>query len=157
MESTAIRVHIGVFLYPCTDMGRRRKEPYTPKTFESMGNSDDTSANIYVSMLMSWAWQQLTKNAQVLYLYCKAQLYAQKKKPKPQVVQLDDLHQRLCFTMNKSKWQSLYHIYNSDNGQFNKDMKMLIDYGFIECIENGKSTRTKSIYMLSDKWRNKTE
>lgn len=133
----------------------RRKESYKPKSFESDQNKSDTSANIYMSMLMSENWQKLTKNAQVLYLYCKAQYYAEKNKPKLQLKQLTEQEQRQCFTMNKSKWQSLYGIYISDNGQFNKDMKQLIDYGFVELIENGKNTRTKSIYMLSNKWNKK--
>lgn len=132
-----------------------KRVKYIPKSFESLGKSNDTSANIYMSMLLSPAWQSLTKNAQVLYLYCKAQYYAEKRKPKPQVRQLNETQQKMCFTMNKSKWLALYHIYNSDNGQFNKDMKMLIDYGFIEMIENGKTSRTKSIYMFSDKWQEK--
>lgn len=128
---------------------------YTPKSFESLGNSNDTSANIYMSMLLSPAWQSLTKNAQVLYLYCKAQYYAEKRKPKSKIRQLNETQQKMCFTMNKSKWLDLYHIYKSDNGQFNKDMKMLIDYGFIEIVESGKTSRTKSIYMFSSKWQEK--
>jgi hypothetical protein len=133
----------------------RRKESYKPKSFESDQNKSDTSSNIYMSMLMSESWQKLSKNAQILYVYCKAQYYAEKTKPKPQLRQLTEQEQRQCFTMNKSKWQSLYGIYPSDNGQFNKDMKQLIDNGFIELIENGKNTRTKSIYMLSNKWNKK--
>lgn len=135
----------------------KKKAVYIPKSFESTGTKKDNSANIYMSMLTSWSWQQLSKNAQVLYVYCKAQYYAEKKKPETKVKQLDENEQRRCFTMNKSKWQSLYHIYNSDNGQFQKDMKQLIKYGFVEYIENGKTSRTKSIYMLSDKWRDKKE
>lgn len=133
----------------------RKKEKYIPKSFESsgkIGKDGDTSANVYMSMLLSKAWKNLTKNAQVLYLYCKAQYYAEKKKPKPQIKQLDESEQKLCFTMNKSKWLSLYGIYNSDNGQFNKDMKLLIENGFIEIVENGKVTRTKTIYKFSNKW-----
>lgn len=133
----------------------RRKESYRPKSFESDQNKSDTSANIYMSMLMSESWQKLSKNAQILYVYCKAQYYAEKTKPNPKLRQLTEQEQRQCFTMNKSKWQNLYGIYPSDNGQFNKDIKQLIDNGFIELIENGKNTRTKSIYMMSNKWNKK--
>ena len=136
-------------------MAKGKKSVYVKKSFESDLSKDDTSANIYVSMLLSERWKQLSKNAQILYVYCKAQYYAEKKKPKPTFRQLTDQEQKQCFTMNKSKWQSLYKIYPSDNGQFNKDMKQLIDNGFIELIENGKITRTKSIYMLSNKWKEK--
>ena len=129
----------------------RRKESYKPKSFESDQNKSDTSANIYMSMLLSDNWQKLSKNAQILYIYCKAQYYAEKNKPKSQLRQLTEQEQRQCFTMNKSKWQSLYGIYSNER-QFYKDMNMLIENGFIELVENGKNTRTKSIYMLSNKW-----
>lgn len=136
-------------------MGNKKYRRYEPKSFESQQNSSDVSANIYVSMLMSDAWKALTDGAKVLYLYCKAQYYAEKKKPKPQSTnptKLTEEQLNRCFTMNKSKWKDLYEITSNPN-QFSKNMQMLIDYGFIELIENGKITRTKSIYMLSDKWR----
>lgn len=131
----------------------KRKEKYKPKSFESTGISSDISSNIYMSMLISENWQKLTKNQQILYVYCKAQYYAEKKKPKPKIAQLSDEDLAQCFTMNKSKWCNLYHIYkNGNQNGFIKDMKSLIDYGFIEIVENGKNTRTKSIYKLSSKW-----
>lgn len=130
------------------------KIKYIPKSFESSGSSSDTSANIYMSMLISEAWQKLTKNQQILYLYCKAQYYAEKRKPKPQLKQLSDSELALCFTMNKTKWCNLYHIYKDGNQNgFIKDMKALFENGFIELVENGKNTRTKSIYKLSSKWQ----
>lgn len=136
-------------------MARKKQNKYIPKPFESDGSSSDTSANIYISMLTSESWQALSKNAQVLYLYCKAQYYAEKQKPKPTIITLSEQQQKQTFTMNKSKWQSLYKIYKSDNGQFNKDMQMLIDYGFVEVLQSGHNTRSKSIYLLSDKWNKK--
>ena len=56
----------------------RRKPPYQKKPFESNGASNDTSANLYMSMLLSDAWRALTAQQQRLYLYCKAQYYAEK-------------------------------------------------------------------------------
>ena len=70
-ERTVIRVGTWGF-YNIREMPKNSKK-YEPKSFESDGNASDTSANIYMSMLMSYAWQQLSKNAQVLYVYCKAQ------------------------------------------------------------------------------------
>lgn len=131
----------------------KTKNKYKPKNFESNGSTSDTSANIYMSMLASESWKKLTKNQQILYVYCKAQYYAEKRKPKPQMAQLSDEELALCFTMNKSKWCKLYGIYKDGNQKgFINDMKALIDNGFIELIENGKNTRTKSIYKLSGKW-----
>lgn len=123
----------------------RYKKKYEKKSFESTGISSDTSANIYMSMLLSDAWKNLTANQQRLYLYCKAQYYAEKKKPR------DD---PLCFTMNKSKWSKLYGLYDSSNGKgFIRDMTALIQFGFVSCVECGASSKTKSIYRFSAKWR----
>lgn len=132
----------------------RQKIKYKPKKFESNGSSSDTSANIYMSMLMSNSWKNLTKNQQILYIYCKAQYYAEKRKPKPHITQLNDEDLAQCFTMSKSKWCTLYGIYKDGNQNgFIKDIKALINNGFIDLIENGKNTRTKSIYKLSSRWQ----
>lgn len=131
----------------------KKRTKYIPKSFESIGNASDTSANIYMSMLLSDSWNRLTKNQQILYVYCKAQYYAEKKKPKPQILILSEEEKLLCFTMNKGKWCELYRIYaNGGQERFKKDMQALIDNGFIELVENGKTNRTKNIYKFSSKW-----
>lgn len=136
----------------------RKKEKYKPKVFESMGNSDDVSANIYMSMLMHENWKALTKNQQVLYLYCKVQMYAEKRKPKPEIRQLDESQQKLLFTMNRSKYINLYGLYSEGNRQsFKKDMSALINLGFVELIEDNSHRQCKNIYMLSDSWRYKKQ
>lgn len=123
-----------------------RKTPYQKKAFESTGTSADTSANIYMSMLLSAAWRALTAQQQRLYLYCKAQYYGQKTKPNGNP---------LCFEMNQSKWCGLYGLYEKSNAKgFYRDMSALIEKGFITCVECGAITRTKSIYRFSSMWQN---
>ena len=119
-----------------------RKKKYVPKAFES-GKAGDVSANIYASMIQSRVWSNLTNNARVLYVYMKLQYYGQKTIP--------DREQE-CFYFNKAMFIKTYQLYKNVN-QFYKDKKLLIDNGFIETVENGKTTRTKSIYKLSSKWR----
>lgn len=126
-------------------MSRKKRSTYQKKPFESTGKSDDTSANIYVSMQLSKAWMTLTANQKVLYLTCKTQLYAEKQKPN------DD---PLSFTMNQSKWCGLYHLYEKSNAKgFYRDMTALIEKGFVTCVACGATTRTKSIYRLSSMWQ----
>ncbi len=126
-------------------MGGYRKRRYVKKPFESKGSNSDTSANIYMSMLQSEAWHALTPNQQVLYVYCKAQYYAEKKHPNGDP---------LCFTMNQSKWNKLYGLYTKNNARgFYRDITALIEHGFIICVESGQATRTKSIYRFSDAWQ----
>ena len=119
-----------------------RKKKYVPKAFES-SKAGDVSANIYASMMQSKAWSNLTNNARVLYMFMKLQYYGQKTIP--------DREQE-CFYFNKAMFMKTYQLYTNTN-QFYKDRKLLIENGFIETVENGKTTRTKSIYRLSSKWR----
>ena len=124
----------------------RRKAPYQKKPFESTGASSDTSANLYMTMLLSEAWRDLTAQQQRLYLYCKGQYYAEKQKP--------IANDPTSFTMNQSKWCSLYGLYERSNAKgFYRDMEALIDHGFVTCVESGAYTRTKSIYRFSSMWK----
>jgi hypothetical protein len=125
----------------------QEKELRRKKTFEGEENfKGDTFARIYISMLMSKAWRSLTTKQHELYLYCKAQYYAEKKKP------IND--NSLSFTMNQSKWNGLYGLYTLNNNKaFYKDMTALIELGFVRCLQCGSTTRTKSIYEFSDKWQ----
>lgn len=125
-------------------MGKKRTA-YQKKLFESTGSTSDTSSNIYMSMLTSPAFRDLSAQQVKLYLFCKAQYYGEKRKPN------DD---PLCFTMNKSKWSGLYGLYDANNGYgFRRDMETLIEHGFVVCIECGALTRTKSIYRFSSEWQ----
>ena len=125
-------------------MAKKRK--YIKQAFESAGVSSDVSANLYLSMLVSPAWQALTANQQRLYLYCKLQYYAERQKPRA-----DD---PLTFTMNRGKWCTLYHLYTAGNARsFYRDMSELISRGCVSCVESGACTRTKSVYRFSAKWR----
>ncbi len=122
-----------------------RKRPYQKKPFESTGASNDTSANLYMSMLLSPAWRALSAQQQRLYLYCKAQYYAEKHKPDGD---------NMSFTMNQSKWGDLYNLYEKSNAKgFYRDMSALIEHGFIVCVACGATTRTKSVYRFSSMWQ----
>jgi len=131
-------------------MGKRRKPQYQKKSFESTGVSWDTSANIYMSILLSEAWRALTPAQAKLYLYCKAQLYAEKNKP----ITIDGETRDEYFTMNRHKWCRLYGLYKDNNREgFHRSMDALIEKGFVELIQSGKTNRTKNIYALSSKWQ----
>ena len=123
-----------------------KKKIYVPKSYESTGCSGDISANIYRSMILSPAWQELTAQQHDLYLTCKLQAYGEKRKPIAE--------DPLSFTMNRAKWADLYHLYDRNNGRgFQRDLTALISRGFISCVSCGAISRTKSIYRFSSKWR----
>ena len=146
----------------------KRKDKYRPKAFESNGqflpkkkngnNATDVSANIYISMLISNAWRNLTLKQKELYLYCKAQYYGEKKTAADHLTAQEkasgaNVSIEKRFTMNKSKWDDFYGLYTDNTKRyFYSDMKALIDNGFIKVVSNGKSNRTKNIYEFSSHW-----
>lgn len=119
-----------------------RRKQYIPKAWESI-NGSRLSANIYVSMMQSNAWMQLSKNARLLYLYMKAQYYGAKN--------LSD-RPATDFVFNWALVSKTYKLYTNYQ-RFENDRNMLIEKGFIDLVENGKNTRTKSIYRFSDRWQ----
>ena len=147
----------------------RNKNIYEPKTFESDKrllpknrngtHIQDTSANIYTSMLLSAAWHKLSSKQKELYLYCKAQYFGESKsaeehKTNNEIQNGTNANLQIRFTMNKSKWCEIYHIYTENTKRyFYSDMQALIDNGFVNRVERGKNTFTKNIYEFSDKWR----
>lgn len=123
-------------------MAKKRK--YRPKSFESSIAAGEPSASIFMSMLRSPAWMNLKPRAQILYLYMKAQYYGVRERRKPE-------QNPMYFVFNQALWKKTYKLY-SNNTSFYADRNQLIEHGFIEIVETGKLTRTKSIYKFSDKW-----
>ncbi len=129
-----------------------RRKPYKPKLFESDGRSNDTSANIYESMLLSEAFQDLTKNQRILYVYMKAQYYG-KRKPGRDYPEIKELRSDDLFYFNFSLAEK-YRLYSRNNRkQFYYDVHEIEKHGFIKTISNGKSTKTRSVYQFSDEWQ----
>lgn len=130
----------------------RAKIKYKKKSFESDGNSSDISANIYMSMLQNKNFKQLSDKQVRLYLYCKAQYYTEKRKPRTNI-ELGGETSEEFFTMNENKWKNLYGLYTENTRRyFYKDMSRLIELGFIDKVESGQHTRTSNIYKFSDRW-----
>ena len=125
--------------------GSKNKQTYERQSFETKKPGKQTGepfAAIYSSMLRSDAWEQLSNNARVLYLYMKMQLFGGKRDGLPEGQ----------FYFNRSTYTKTYNLYRNQN-QFYKDRDLLIAYGFIDIIESGKNTRTKAVYQFSDRWQ----
>ena len=94
-------------------------------------------------MLGSAAWEQLSNNARVLYLYMKMQLFGGKRDGLPEGQ----------FYFNRATYTKTYKPYLYPT-QFSKNRDLLVYWGFIDVIECGRTTRTKNIYQFSDRWQN---
>ena len=143
-------------------MARRYK--FKARPFESAGTfkdingteRKDTSANIYESMLLSAAYQDLKPRQQQLYVICKAQYYG-KKKPREDYKDIDKFKADDLFYLN---WSNVLHygLYTQTmKKEFYGDMKVLVDHGFIDVYVKGGRGKQKSIYKYSDKWRSWTK
>jgi len=131
-------------------MGRKKK--YSPKPFESAGGANDTSANIYESMLTSAAFQDLTKNQRLLYIYMKAQFYG-KRKPEKDFPDVEQLQGDELFYFNLSLAEK-YGLYTRANHmQFYNDIKIIEQHGFIKTVSNGRSTKSRTIFKFVGDWK----
>lgn len=142
-------------------MGKKKK--FIPKRFESDSRAGDVSANIYVSMLMSRAWQELTNRQKALYLCCKAQYYNRDTNVKTGFSE-QFINNRDYFVFPQHLWfkdsgktdipdSSLKsHNLYSNKKSFYHDMSALIGHGFIDCVECGADLRKKTLYQFSDRW-----
>ncbi len=132
-------------------MGGRKKQ-YIPKSFESTGEPRDTSANIYESMLCSAAYQDLTKNQRLLYVYMKAQYYGKRKpgrdNPDIEGLQWDDLS---YFNLALAVKYGLYA--SGSRQQFYADIKAVEEHGFIKTVSKGRGNHTRSIYQFTGDWK----
>ncbi|MBQ8941798.1 MAG: hypothetical protein IJ062_08165 [Firmicutes bacterium] len=139
----------------------QKRKKYQKKPFESVGNKSDTSANIYMSMLMSPAWMDLTPRQQVLYLYAKSRFYGQRTADKKALFnQFEGLETPKYIDpfFSLSVWEvtEQLKIYSKSNLMtFYRDLEQLILHGFIKCVACQSSNRPKkrSIYTYSDKWQ----
>lgn len=132
-------------------MGKRKK-PYIPKAFESTGVSNDTSANVYGSMLESPAFKDLSKNQRLLYIYMKKQYYGARKPgqdfPDMEQLQGDDL---FYFNLALAEKYGLYS--RSNDRQFYADIRAIEQHGFIKTVSSGKATKSRSIYKFTGDWK----
>lgn len=120
------------------------------------------SVNINMSMLMSYAWQTMSYGQGVLYLYCKTQCCRNSINRSED----DPENNQGCFEFPEYLWikkdekhgttaapAETYNLY-SDKESFYRDIAVLIDHGFIDCVRRGSGFGKKTLYRLSERWRN---
>lgn len=129
-----------------------KKNKYKPKGFESDGRSNDTSSNIYESMLQSEKFKDLALRQRMLYVYMKAQYYG-KRKPGKDFPEIESLQkdEMFYFTLNMAEEYKIYS--KSNSAQFYKDIKVLVEHGFIKKVVSGRNTKSKNIYEFAGDWK----
>ncbi len=133
----------------------RKKNGYIRESYESgiPGNGlHDTYVAMYTSMTSSRAFHALTGNQRELYRFCRAQKYNRDNRPGKVYPDWKECQFDTVFFMNWGIAKEI-ELYKSKN-TFYKDLQRLIEIGFIECLYNGKTSRNKSVFKYSGKWRN---
>ena len=132
------------------------KKKFKPKAFESTGISSDVSANIYNSMIFSKAWNDLSKNQRLLYLYCKSCYYGQKTLYKKSLFKDMGMNipndVRPFFSLTEGTMKNDWKLYTNVNS-FYSDRDALISHGFIRVVADGHTMRKANIYQFSSKWQ----
>lgn len=130
-------------------MGRRStKGEYLRKSFETMrpgksSESNEPYAALYVTMLTSEAWQNLTHGARSLYTYMKLQ-YRSKQNQAAGLAPEQ-------FYFNRAMYKKLGF---TNPSQFTKWRNELVDGGFITVYDHGRNM-SKAVYEFSDRWQRK--
>lgn len=125
-------------------MSGRRKPEYRRKSYETRkpgSNTGEPFVALYFSMLGSDAWRSLKPRAQMLYINMRAQFGNGKGEL-----------QEEQFYFNRALWKKTLKLYSND-ASFYADRDELIEHGFIEVLECGKTMRSKSIYRYSNRWQ----
>ena len=105
----------------------------------------------YISMRHSIAFKALTGNQRELYEFCREQEYRNDNTPGKIYPDWKECQLNTAFFMNWGLVQEIA-LYKTKY-TFYKDLQRLIELGFIDCLYNGQSSRNKSIYRYSDRWR----
>lgn len=146
---------------------RKEQRPYIP--FESLSNNrehkylhngkqqTDTTTNLCYSMITSPAFKDLSAKQRMLYVYAKAQYYGARSRPRDDFKDIEEYQKdggRKYFYLNHFLLSDVFALYPKSNSRdLYKDIKALVEHGFIEQVSNGKANQKRSIYTYSDKWK----
>lgn len=125
-------------------MARAKKQERKP--WQRRANASRQWNPIYNDLLDSPAFHDLTPSQKVLYFYCQRETHGDAMRD-------SGTQDERVFFMNRAlrcKTHQLYPL--SDTRAFERDMAQLVGHGFVDCLQSGLDTRTKSLYRLSARW-----
>lgn len=129
-------------------MGKRKK--FENPSWASM-RSKEPFTRIFDSMRESRAWRALKSKARALWIECARQANSGTNLPCKDFPDVAEFRVPDAFYMNRSLIDPS-GLFGS-NGAFYACLRELEEKGFIQCLRNGRNTRTKSVYRMSDAWK----
>ena len=135
-------------------MSSRKHKRYAPQAYESAKGTGDTCAQIYESMLTHPAFLGLTYRQRFLYTACKAQLYGKRKPRNTEGYrEIPELCRDEAFFFGADDAEKYGLSTESNHRDFYRDMKALINAGFIDKLVEGSRGRWRAVYRLSSRWQ----
>ena len=131
---------------------KQRFETYNAGSTQIETVSKEPKCTLYLSMLTSDAWANLTGGAIRLYHLMKMQAYSKNKNVGKRKRQDELVPHGTEFYFNKAMVQKVYPNATSSMRQFYKDRNCLIQNGFIKVVSPG-TYNDKAIYDLSWDWQ----
>ena len=117
----------------------------------------DTTTLLTYSMMISDAFRDLTARQRMLYVYAKSQFYGARSRPCNDYKDIDvfkEYNGSRYFYLNHRLLSDVFGLYPKDNHRdLYKDIKALIEHGFIEKYSGGRSNRSRAIYRYSEWWK----
>lgn len=113
---------------------------------------EEPHTDLYMTMIQSDAWANLTGGAIKLYCYMKQQAFSKAKNNGRKKGEYELKGSEFYFNKALIK-KNCKNLYPSSLNQYYKDKECLIQNGFIEVAWHSPNTIDKDIYKLSDKWQ----
>lgn len=141
-------------------MGRSKRKPSGMCPYETRYKKPDGRADTFVrfsvSLHLSEAFQSL-KNRQKMLLISMMQQKTGYRKPSQEIAEdspyYDKVKGEYCFFFPYRTAIEFCPEYTNNHSRLYSDIKVLIDRGFIEVVYSGKTSKTKSVYRYSEKWK----
>jgi len=144
----------------------KKRQQYKPRAFESKGKRKkksgkevaDTFAMVFLTMLESPAYKDLTTRQQALYIWIKAQLCGADRHPRidyPEQTypEYEEIRKDTSFYFSWANALETGLYTKSMQKNFSCDMQALKNHGLIDIVMNGKAHRKRTVYKYSSEWQ----
>lgn len=133
--------------------GKMKRPAFIPKRYESARGAGDTNATIYESMLTHPQYQKLSYRQRSIYTCMKAQLYGKTKPREAEAYRnIPEVRANEAFFFGVDDAIKYGFATVTNHRDLYRDIKKLIELGFIDKLCDGKRGQWRAVYRLSDRW-----
>lgn len=140
-------------------MARKENRDYDSR-YTGKEKKKEQHVSIYRTLWKSKAWRDTKGRPHDLYLAIRFQwnYIGKQGTPSADYPNKKEFQRPDAVYMNKAVARALGLYVKVEGGNFlnrdfYNDLKRLEEVGLIDCLQRGKNTRTKSVYVPSDRWK----